>query len=86
MRDHPLHYLLKTDLERGKEKLFAALEVSDFSVVRAARVLDVPKDALHRYIREFELADEYERRKGVHMERMIDERLQPELEENRDGD
>lgn len=82
MRDHALHYLLVHDLERGKEKIWAALEVSDYSVTRAARVLDIPKGALHRFIREFALREEYEKRKGVHMERMIDERLAPELGEH----
>lgn len=84
--EHPLHYLLQVDKARGLEKIIAALEISDYSLTRAARVLDVTRPSLYRWVREFDLEKEIEEKKRVFVERAIDERLAPEIEEAERGE
>ena len=79
--EHPLHFLLSSDLERGKERLWAALEVSDYVLVGAARMLGTEPLSLNRWLREFHLLKEFGERKTIHSARVLDARI----EESRDA-
>jgi hypothetical protein len=74
--EHPLHVLLQSDPKRGIEKVWALLEVSDYSLSKAARLIDCKRMALYRWLGEFGLMHEYEQRRATHASRIIDARIE----------